>query len=157
MGTNHLGVFYDGIEIGNAQNGTVDLGKFSMDNIEELALYNGQKSEIFQPAKDYGSAGTLYIKMRRPKFNDGKRFNLSLTMKAGTFGLANPSILYEQKIVAGRQIIEHVRPLAAYDRCVVMLNHRFIRVCKRHRGADGVHRYGYIGCIYRRKCRQHDA
>ena len=33
MGTNHLGVFYDGIEIGNAQNGTVDLGKFSMDNI----------------------------------------------------------------------------------------------------------------------------
>ena len=36
MGSNHLGVFYDGIEIGNAQNGAVDLGKFSMDNIEEL-------------------------------------------------------------------------------------------------------------------------
>lgn len=98
MGTNHLGVFYDGIEIGNAQNGTVDLGKFSMDNIEELALYNGQKSEIFQPAKDYGSAGTLYIKTRRPRFTDGKRYNLSITMKAGTFGLANPSILYEQKL-----------------------------------------------------------
>ena len=48
MGTHHVGVFYDGIEIGNAQNGTVDLGKFSMDNIEELSLYNGQKSEIFQ-------------------------------------------------------------------------------------------------------------
>ena len=26
MGTNHVGVFYDGIELGNAQNGTVDLG-----------------------------------------------------------------------------------------------------------------------------------
>ena len=98
MGTNHLGVFYDGIEIGNAQNGTVDLGKFSMDNIEEIALYNGQKSEIFQPAKDYGSAGTLYIKTRRPKFTPGKNYNLSITMKAGTFGLANPSILYEQKL-----------------------------------------------------------
>ena len=98
MGTNHLGVFYDGIEIGNAQNGTVDLGKFSMDNIEELALYNGQKSEIFQPAKDYGSAGTLYIKTRRPKFTPGKTYNMSITMKAGTFGLANPSILYEQKL-----------------------------------------------------------
>ncbi len=98
MGTNHLGVFYDGIEIGNAQNGTVDLGKFSMDNIEEIALYNGQKSEIFQPAKDYGSAGTLYIKTRRPKFTPGKTYNLSITMKAGTFGLANPSILYEQKL-----------------------------------------------------------
>ncbi len=98
MGTNHLGVFYDGIEIGNAQNGTVDLGKFSMDNIEEIALYNGQKSEIFQPAKDFGSAGTLYIKTRRPKFTPGKNYNLSITMKAGTFGLANPSILYEQKL-----------------------------------------------------------
>ena len=98
MGTNHLGVFYDGIEIGNAQNGTVDLGKFSMDNIEEIALYNGQKSEIFQPAKDYGSAGTLYIKTRRPKFDKDKPFNLNITMKAGTFGLVNPSILYEQRI-----------------------------------------------------------
>ena len=98
MGTNHLGVFYDGIEIGNAQNGTVDLGKFSMDNIEELALYNGQKSEIFQPAKDYGSAGTLYIRTRRPKFETGKRYNLNVGMKGGTFGLANPSVLYEHKI-----------------------------------------------------------
>ena len=98
MGTNHLGVFYDGIEIGNAQNGTVDLGKFSMDNIEEISLYNGQKSEIFQAAKDYGSAGTLYLKTRRPKFQDGKRYNLQLVMKAGTFGLANPSVLYEQKL-----------------------------------------------------------
>ena len=98
MGTNHLGVFYDGIEIGNAQNGTVDLGKFSMDNIEEIALYNGQKSEIFQPAKDFGSAGTLYLKTRRPRFENSKRFNLSVTMKAGSFGLANPSVLYEQKI-----------------------------------------------------------
>lgn len=98
MGSHHLGVFYDGIEIGNAQNGTVDLGKFSMDNIEEIALYNGQKSEIFQPAKDFGSAGTLYIKTRRPRFDNGKSYNLHVTMKAGTFGLANPSILYEQKI-----------------------------------------------------------
>ena len=98
MGSNHLGVFYDGIEIGNAQNGTVDLGKFSMDNIEEIALYNGQKSEIFQSAKDYGSAGTLYIKTRRPKFAPNKSYNVHVTMKAGTFGLANPSILYEQKL-----------------------------------------------------------
>ena len=98
MGTHHLGVFYDGIEIGNAQNGTVDLGKFSMENIEEITLYNGQKSEIFQSAKDFGSAGTLYIKTRRPKFEQGKNYNVVATMKAGTFGLANPSVLYEHKI-----------------------------------------------------------
>lgn len=98
MGTHHLGVFYDGIEIGNAQNGVVDLGKFSMENIEQIALYNGQKSEIFQPAKDYGSAGTLYLKTRRPRFTDDKPYNITVGMKAGTFGLANPSVLYEQKL-----------------------------------------------------------
>lgn len=98
MGTHHLGVFYDGIEVGNAQNGTVDLGKFSMDNIEEIALYNGQKAEIFQSARDYGSAGTLYIRARRPRFTDGKNYHVLASMKAGTFGLANPSVLYEQKI-----------------------------------------------------------
>ena len=98
MGAQHVGVYVDGIRITNAQNGTVDLGKFSMDNLEEITLYNGQKSEIFQPAKDFGSAGTLYLQTRRPKFKNGKRYNLSVTMKAGSFGLANPSILYEQKI-----------------------------------------------------------
>ncbi len=98
MGTNHLGVFYDGIEIGNAQNGIVDLGKFSMDNIEQLSLYNGQKSDIFQSAKDFGSAGTLYIKTRRPRFKAGKPYNIEISMKTGSFGLANPSVLYEQKI-----------------------------------------------------------
>ena len=43
MGTNHVGVFYDGIELGNAQNGTVDLGRFSLVNMESVTLYNGQK------------------------------------------------------------------------------------------------------------------
>ena len=62
MGTNHMGVFYDGIQLGNAQNGQIDLGKFSLDNIDEISLYNGQKSEIFQPARDFGSAGTIYIR-----------------------------------------------------------------------------------------------
>ncbi|MDR1526123.1 MAG: TonB-dependent receptor plug domain-containing protein, partial [Dysgonamonadaceae bacterium] len=67
MGTNHSGVFYDGIQLGNAQNGQIDLGKFSLDNIEEISMYNGQKSEIFQAAKDFGSAGTVYLRTRRPR------------------------------------------------------------------------------------------
>ena len=33
MGTNHMGVYYNGIELGNAQNGQVDLSKYSLENI----------------------------------------------------------------------------------------------------------------------------
>ncbi|MDR1672520.1 MAG: TonB-dependent receptor [Bacteroidales bacterium] len=97
MGTNHLGVFYDGIQLGNAQNGQIDLGKFSLDNIEEIALYNGQKSEILQSAKDFGSAGTVYLRTRRPRFAEGERSHAKASFRAGSFGLLNPSILWEQK------------------------------------------------------------
>lgn len=98
MGTNHVGVFYDGIELGNAQNGTVDLGRFSLDNMESVTLYNGQKSAIFQSAKDFGSAGTIYLQTRIPKFEDNKKYNVKATFKTGSFGVVNPAILWEQQI-----------------------------------------------------------
>ncbi|MCL1968002.1 MAG: TonB-dependent receptor [Bacteroidetes bacterium] len=98
MGTNHVGVFYDGVPLGNAQNGQIDLGKFSLDNIEEVSLYNGQKSEILQSAKDFGSAGTIYLRTHRPKFENEKKFNIRALFRTGSFGLANPSILWEHKI-----------------------------------------------------------
>lgn len=98
MGTNHMGVFYDGIQLGNAQNGQIDLGKFSLDNIEEISMYNGQKSEIFQSAKDFGSAGTIYLRTRYPRFPSGKRYNLNLTFRTGSFGLLNPSVRLEYRL-----------------------------------------------------------
>ncbi|MDQ0110294.1 outer membrane cobalamin receptor [Chitinophaga terrae (ex Kim and Jung 2007)] len=98
MGTNHMGVFYDGIQLGNAQNGQIDLGKFSMDNIESIAVYNGQKSDIFQPARDYGSSGTIYLRSRKPVFDSSKNINLKGVFKTGSFDLINPSILFEQKL-----------------------------------------------------------
>ena len=98
MGTNHVGVFYDGIELGNAQNGTVDLGRFSLDNMESVTLYNGQKSAIFQSAKDFGSAGTIYLQTRIPKFEDNKKYNVKATFKTGSFGVVNPAIFWEQQI-----------------------------------------------------------
>lgn len=98
MGTNHLGVFYDGIQLGNAQNGQIDLGKYSLDNIEEISLYNGQKSRILQPAKDFGSSGSVYISTRRPRFKDGKRVNANITFRTGSFGLVNPSARLEYRL-----------------------------------------------------------
>ncbi len=98
MGTNHTGVVYDGVELGNAQNGQIDLGQFSLDNIEALSLYNGQKSEILQPAKDFGSAGTIYIRTRTPVFNDGENYHARVTVRTGSFDLLNPSALIELKL-----------------------------------------------------------
>lgn len=98
LGSNHTTVFYDGVQMGNAQNGQVDLGRFSLDNLAEVALYNGQKSDIFQPARSFSSASSIYMRSRQPKFADGKSSNIRLGLKTGSFGLVNPSLLYEQKI-----------------------------------------------------------
>lgn len=98
MGTHHVGVFYDGIQLGNAQNGQIDLGKFSLENIEEVSLYNGQKSNIFQPSKDFGSSATIYLRTRIPSFDNNKQYNLRGSVKTGSFDLVNPSFLYEYKI-----------------------------------------------------------
>ena len=98
MGTNHVGISYDGIQLGNAQNGQIDLGKFSLDNIEEISLFNGQKSDILQTAKDYGSSSGVYLRSRTPRFENGKKSNVKAVFKTGSFDLVNPSLLYEYNI-----------------------------------------------------------
>lgn len=98
MGTNHTAVFYDGIQLGNVQNGQVDLGKFSMENMQAVSLYNGQKSNTFQPAKDYSASAAIYLTPIKPVFKDGQTYQLKGTVKTGSFSLLNPSVLYQQKL-----------------------------------------------------------
>ncbi|MDE6006308.1 MAG: TonB-dependent receptor [Muribaculaceae bacterium] len=98
MGTNHTGVVYDGVELGNAQNGQIDLGQFSLDNIEAISLYNGQKSEILQPAKDFGSAGSIYMRTRAPHFDENETYHARAAVRFGSFDLLNPSALIELKL-----------------------------------------------------------
>ena len=98
MGTHHLGISYDGVQLGNAQNGQIDLGQFSLDNVEEITLYNGQKSAIFQPASDFGNAGAIYIRTRRPEFADGKHYNLKFKTQYGSSDMFRFSTLWEQQL-----------------------------------------------------------
>lgn len=66
--------------------------------MESVTLYNGQKSAIFQPAKDFGSSGSIYLQTRTPQFEEGKKYNVRASFKTGSFGVANPSVLWEQKL-----------------------------------------------------------
>lgn len=100
MGTHHLGISYDGIELGNAQNGQIDLGQFSLDNVEEITLFNGQKSALLQPASDFGHAGAVYIRTRAPRFEEDKNYNLQFKAKYGSSDMLRLSALWEQKLSA---------------------------------------------------------
>ena len=98
MGSQHVGVFYDGIQLGNAQNGVVDLGKYSLDDLEVISLYNGQKSSYLQSAKDYASSSSIYLQSKKPVFKEGKKTNLTAKFKTGTIQLVNPSFRIEHKL-----------------------------------------------------------
>ena len=116
MGTNHVGVFYNGMQLGNAQNGQVDLGRYSLDNVEAIALYNGQKSDIFQTAKDFSASSAVYIVTKRPRFLDGKTFNFTAQMRTGSFGLVNPSVLGEWRLGKNVSLSANVEYLNANGR-----------------------------------------
>jgi outer membrane cobalamin receptor len=97
LGSHHVKVFYDEIEIGNAQNGVVDLGKFSLDNMEAVSLHNGQRSAILQSAKDFASASSVYLTARTPQVSKEKKDHYKVTVKGGSFGSINPSALWEHR------------------------------------------------------------
>ena len=98
MGTHHLGISYDGVQLGNAQNGQIDLGQFSLDNVEEITLYNGQKSAIFQPASDFGNAGAIYIRTKAPEFGSGEQTHLKIKAQYGSSDMLRTSVLWEQRL-----------------------------------------------------------
>ncbi len=67
LGAQHVGVFIDGIRITNAQNGTVDLGKYSLSTLESVSLYNANRLDFCQSASEYASGATVYMRTRRPE------------------------------------------------------------------------------------------
>lgn len=99
MGSQHTAVYYNGIQLGNAQNGQVDLGRFSLDNMEEIQLFNGQKSDIFQSAREFGAAGNVYLTTRKPYFKEYERVHVRAKMRFGSFALANPSVGVDIKLI----------------------------------------------------------
>jgi outer membrane receptor protein involved in Fe transport len=80
LGSQHVGVYIDGIRVTNAQNGTVDLGKFSLSTLESVSLYNANKLDACQSASEYASGATVYMKTRRPTTD-----SLTMMARIGSF------------------------------------------------------------------------
>ncbi len=98
LGAKHTAVAYDGITLTNAQTGQVDIGRFSLDNVDQVLLSIGQSDDIFQTARMYASAGALSLKTRRPDL-EHRSYRLMMQMKTGSFGWINPVLRYEQQLM----------------------------------------------------------
>lgn len=98
LGAGHLAVLYDGVQINDAQNGQIDLGRLNLDNVQSITLYNGQPPEICLPARSFASASVLSIITIHPNLTAAKPYQVLLGVKGGSFGLANPYLQWQQRL-----------------------------------------------------------
>lgn len=98
LGANHTGISYDGILLSDIQSGQIDISRFSIENVDRISLSNGQSDRIFLPARHFASAGILDIRSLPPSFVEGRTFGAKVSLKGGSFGLFNPSLLFQAKI-----------------------------------------------------------
>lgn len=85
LGAQHTAVGYDGITLTDCQTGQIDIGRFSLDNVDRLSLNNGQSDNIFQPARFFASAGILNIQTLTPQFTKDKKTNIAGAFKTGSW------------------------------------------------------------------------
>ena len=104
LGSEHTGVFIDGIQIDNAQNMQVDLGRFGTDDIRSVSLFTGQKVSPLQSAKEYSSASALYLESAEPVFLGRKRDNRRIGVAGGSFGTISPSMTWEHLFKGGQSM-----------------------------------------------------
>ena len=98
LGAHHTAVSYDGVTVSNTQAGQIDVGRFSLDNMESLSLAIGADESLMQSARHYASAGVLSILTERPHFDEGRNSAFRFRLKGGSFGLVTPSLRYWQRV-----------------------------------------------------------
>jgi len=98
LGAAHTAVVYDGVAVSNCQAGQIDIGRFSLDNIEALSLAVGQDDDLLQAARLYASAGVLNIQTERPDLSAPRPTKTQVQLRGGSFGYVTPSIRHWQKL-----------------------------------------------------------
>lgn len=90
LGSEHTAVVYDGVALSDCQAGQIDLSRFSLDNVNSLALFPTDNSDIFIPARAAASASSLYISSFATVAPGDSALHLNARMRAGSFGFYNP-------------------------------------------------------------------
>jgi len=90
LGTQHTGVLYDGVALGDVQGGQIDLSRYSLDNVSSLSLNIGDNDDIFIPARGLYAATTLSVNTMRSPDMMSRKPELTVRLRAASFTTLNP-------------------------------------------------------------------
>ncbi len=95
FGSKHTSVIYDGVSLSNNQSGSIDMSRYSLDNVSDLSLVVGDNDDIFQPARNSALAASLYVNtMRVPSEDLSPR--VTVQMRAGSWNYLNPHLRFDK-------------------------------------------------------------
>lgn len=98
LGANHTAFNYDGVTINDSQTGQTDLGKFSLNNVDEVSLAIGNPNELLLPARTFATGSIITVKTARPVFKEKETFHSAINLRTGSFGLFTPVVNIQNKI-----------------------------------------------------------
>lgn len=93
----HTGVLYDGVMLSECQSGEIDVSRYSLNNVDAIQLTEGDNDDIFIPARQASMASVLSITTMQKEPKDRKA-HLKTAFRWGSFGYANPFVLYRQRL-----------------------------------------------------------
>ncbi|MDD4535289.1 MAG: TonB-dependent receptor plug domain-containing protein [Prevotella sp.] len=97
IGAKHTAVVYDGVALTDCQAGAIDLSRYSMDNMQSVALTIGDGDDIFMPARNVAAAATLELHMDLGEYvNKGQNLRVGTTL--GSWDTIKPTLFYRRRI-----------------------------------------------------------
>lgn len=100
MGAQHVAVTLDGIALGNAQNGQIDLGQYALQTLSAVKVVNGQESSLLQPALVAGYGSAVGMTTARPDLSQ-KPWRLNAHLAVGSARMLNPSLSAAMRLSPG--------------------------------------------------------
>lgn len=88
LGSPHTVVLYDGLPVGDAQNGQIDFGRFTLSRIKTLSLSVGENPELLVPVRTLGAATVSLLPTASSR---------QIGWRMGAFGLLNPSVSWAEQ------------------------------------------------------------
>ena len=98
LGSQFSTLTIDGVAVSDCQNGQVDLGRYMLDNVDYVSFANGNTDNIFQTARSFAAGNVIDVQSKEPKVQQWNKTDMKLRMEGGSFGLINPSLLWEQYV-----------------------------------------------------------